>query len=518
MQRKKLALRQALALASAPALVAALTGWPAAARAEAPKLEIPFERYQLDNGLTVILSEDHTVPTVTVNVMVHVGSRFEAPKRTGFAHLFEHLMFMGTDRVPTGKYDEWMEAEGGSNNAWTSEDRTDFFDVGPAHSLPLLLWLEADRLGALGATMTQEKLEVQRKVVRKERQQRTENQPYMKGIELRLPELLYPEGHPYHHPVIGSHEDLEAATLDDVKGFFAQNYVPSNMSLVVAGDFDAKATKVTIQKLFDTLPKAPAPAEPPRPPVPKLTHAVRETLEDDVQLAKIVMAWHSPARFQPGDAELDLLSNVLDHGKASRLYKALVFDKELAQSVSATQESRDLSGQFTLEIVARPKVDLAEIERVVDAELAKLAKEPVTQAELDRARNDYETGFVRQLESVENRASQLNAYQTYVGDPGFIQKDLERYRSVTRDTLFATAKSVLDPEARVVLRIVPKGTSAESSKTDASKPARAAGEAKPPAKPETKPATKPSDKAPAPKPQGDKKSPQRPETKKGGAK
>ncbi len=445
------ALASAFALAAAPAL------------ADGPKLDIPFERYQLDNGLTIILSEDHTVPLVTVNVMVRVGARFEAVKRTGFAHLFEHLMFMGTDRAPTGKFDEWMEAEGGSNNAWTSEDRTDFFDVGPAHTLPLLLWLEADRLGSLGATMTQEKLEAQRKVVRKERQQRTENQPYRKGIELRLPELLYPEGHPYHHPVIGSHEDLEAATVDDVKGFFAEYYVPANMSVVVAGDFDAQATKPLIQKYLGTIAKAKAPPEPKAPPPTKLDHVVRETVEDDVKLSKIVMAWHSPARFSAGDAELDLLSDVLDHGKASRLYKALVFDKELAQSVSASQDSRDLGGQFTVEITARPKADLDEIERVVDAEIAKLTKEPVSQAELDRARNDYETGFVKELESVENRASQLNAYQTYLGDPGFIQKDLDRYRGVTRDSLFATAKSVLDPNARVVLRIVPKPDADEAS-------------------------------------------------------
>ena len=182
-RRRPFAFALALSL-SVPLVVAA-----APALADGGKLDIPFERYKLDNGLTVILSEDHTVPTVAVNVMVHVGSRFEAAHRSGFAHLFEHLMFMGTDRTPTGKFDEWMESEGSSNNAWTSEDRTDFFDVGPSHTLPLLLWLEADRLGALGATMTQEKLEAQRKVVRKERQQRIENQPYQKGVELRLPEL-----------------------------------------------------------------------------------------------------------------------------------------------------------------------------------------------------------------------------------------------------------------------------------------------------------------------------------------
>ena len=212
-------------------------------------LHVPFEKYQLKNGLTVVLAPDHTVPIVAVNNMVRVGSRFEANGRTGFAHLFEHLMFMGTERVPTGVFDQTMEKQGGWNNAWTSEDRTDYFEVGPAHVLPLFLWLEADRLSALGSTMTQEKLDAQRNVVRNERRQRSENEPYAK-VELRLPELLYPEGHPYHHPVIGSHADLEAATVADVKRFFAEHYVPNNMSLVVAGDFDVAATKADVERMF----------------------------------------------------------------------------------------------------------------------------------------------------------------------------------------------------------------------------------------------------------------------------
>ncbi len=441
-----------------PALVAlgaALV--PSVALADAPKLEIPFEKYKLDNGLTVILAEDHTVPIVSVNVMVKVGSHFEVAKRTGFAHLFEHLMFMGTDRVPTGDFDARMESEGGSNNAWTSEDRTNFYDVGPANELPLLLYLEADRLDALGKTMTAEKLEAQRKVVRNERRQRSENEPYGK-VDLRLTELLYPVGHPYHHPVIGSHEDLEAATVDDVKGFFSTYYVPSNMSLAIAGDFDAATTKPIIEKYFDILPTAPVPPPAPVAPDPKLGGVVRETIEDNVKLAKIVMSFHSPARFSPGDADLDILADVLDEGKASRLYKALVYDKELAQSVSAGESSQDLSSHFDIEILARPGVDLDKLEKATDAELERLTKEPVTQEELDRAKNDYETSFVHRLESTEGKASLLNSYETFVGDPGFIGKDVARYRAVTRDTLFATAKTVLDLKARVILRVVPKAT------------------------------------------------------------
>ncbi len=207
------------------ALVAAgLFAAPASAADQ--KLDVPFTKYALPNGLTVILHEDHALPLVAVNMMVKVGSRFEEARRTGFAHLFEHLMFMGTARAPTKMFDTWMEAEGGANNAWTSEDRTDYFDFGPSHALPLLLWLEADRFSSLGREMTEVKLNVQRDVVRNERRQTSENRPYGRA-ELRLPELLYPEGHPYHHPVIGSHEDLQAATVEDVKAFFSRFYVPT---------------------------------------------------------------------------------------------------------------------------------------------------------------------------------------------------------------------------------------------------------------------------------------------------
>jgi zinc protease len=219
---------------------------PAPRKDSAGEIAIPFEKYQLKNGLTVILSPDPDIPMVVVDIVVKVGSRFERKGLTGFAHLFEHLMFMGTARVPTGAFDKWMEVEGGANNAWTSEDRTNYFDFAPAHALPLLLWLEADRLSALGENMTLERLNAQRGVVRNERRQTSENQPYGKA-ELRLPELLYPEGHPYHHPVIGSHEDLEAAKVEDVKAFFATHYVPNNLALVVAGDFDVDETKTKIE-------------------------------------------------------------------------------------------------------------------------------------------------------------------------------------------------------------------------------------------------------------------------------
>lgn len=420
----------------------------------APKLAIPFEKYSLSNGLTVILHEDRTLPLVTVNLSVKVGSRHEEPRRTGFAHLFEHLMFMGTKRVPTKMFDGWMEIEGGWNNAFTSEDRTGYYDVGPAHILPLLLWMEADRFASLSADMTLEKLNAQRDVVRNERRQTVENQPYGK-VELRLPDLMYPEGHPYHHPVIGSHEDLQAATVDDVKNFFGRWYVPNNLSLVVAGDFDSKAIKPTIERIFGSIPRGEVPAAP-KASEAKLTKVLRETIPDNVKLPKVVMAWHSPARYAPGDAEMDLCSTILQEGKASRLYKALVYDKSLAQEVHAFQYSGDLGSYFSIEAIARPDVPIEKLEAAIDEEVAKITKSAVSAQELKRAQNQYETSFVERLQSIFQRASMLNQYESQKGDPGYADKDLERYRKVTPEGILNVAKTVLNPNARVILHVVPK--------------------------------------------------------------
>ncbi|MEZ4306566.1 MAG: pitrilysin family protein [Polyangiaceae bacterium] len=466
--RRKVWLAAALgAAAMVPGSIASadVPAAPAASPAASETLKISFEKYTLPNGLTVILHEDHALPMVAVNTMVRVGSRFEEKKRTGFAHLFEHLMFMGTRRVPTKMFDAWMEAEGGANNAWTSEDRTDYFSVGPAHSLKLLLWLDADRFAALADDMNLEKLNAQREVVRNERRQTSENEPYGK-VELRLPELMFPEGHPYHHPVIGSHEDLEAAQVTDVVSFFKRWYVPNNCSLVVAGDFAPDEVKGWITTYFAGIPKGEVPAAPAATDA-KLDKVVRETIEDNVKLPKVVMAWHSAARFAPGDAELDLLSTILDSGKASRLYKAVVYDKPLAQEVSASQQSSDLGSIFTVEAIARPGVKLADLEKAIDAELDKLRKKAVQPAELTRAQNQYEMAFFSQLQSVMRRASLLNAYETYKGDPGFLGQDIARYRAATPEALLAVAKQTLDPKKRVILHVVPKPEEKDAAKAGA---------------------------------------------------
>lgn len=433
------------------------------ATAEGGEPGIAFRKQTLANGMTVILHEDHSIPTVVVNVSYDVGSRFEAKGRTGFAHLFEHLMFMGTRRAPTKAFDAWMEASGGWNNAWTSEDRTDYYDVGAPTSLDLLLWLEADRLRDLGPLMTLEKLDAQRDVVRNERRQTSENTPYGK-VELRLPELLYPEEHPYHHPVIGSHADLEAATVADVKDFFATHYDPANASLVVAGDFDPKSTLATIQTYFGTIPSRGKAKDPGAPGFSDqkttLSSVVRETLEDDVELPKIVMAWQSPKHFGDGDAELDLLANALAAGKASRLYKALVYEQKLAQSVDAGQESGSLGSRFTVSVLARPGVSLEKLEAAIDKELAAVRTKPLGDDELVRAKNMFETGFVARLESVRERASLLNMYQAEKGDPGFMPKDLGRYRAATKEGIMKNAAQFLTPSARVIVRVLPRAAEA----------------------------------------------------------
>jgi predicted Zn-dependent peptidase len=410
--------------------------------------------------MVVILSEDHSVPQVAVNVSYSVGSRMERTGRTGFAHLFEHLMFMGTRRAPTKAFDAWMEAAGGRNNAWTAEDRTDYFDIASSSALPLLLWLEADRMRDLGPLIDQEKLTLQRDVVLNERRQSIENRPY--GVEeLELPTLLWPEGHPYHHPVIGSAADLAAAGVADVKEFFATWYDPSNASLVVAGDFDAAKARAQIERLFGSIPSRGKPKDPgPLPAASSdfktaLQSVVRQTVTDNVELPKLVLAWQSPPHFSPGDAELDLLASVLGGGKSSRLYKRLVYETKLAQEVSARQESRTLGSVFVVDALVRPGVDVAKVEKALLEEIAAVREREVSTEEIDRARNGYEMEFVDRLQSIPERASLLNMYQAETGDPGFVQPDLDRYRRARPSDLLAYAKKVLLPGALVVLTILP---------------------------------------------------------------
>src|SRR5205814_751073 len=349
---KAAAILLAFALA-APALAQSQTGsMPAqAASVAASKIEVKYTQFTLPNGLRVILHEDHSVPMVSVNMWYHVGSARELTKRTGFAHLFEHLMFMGSGHVKEGEFDQWLEAAGGDNNGSTENDRTNYWINVPANSLELALFLESDRMGYLLDTMTPKTVDAQRDVVKNERRQSVENRPYGMA-EVAIGEMLYPDGHPYHWPVIGYMPDLTAASYDDVVAFFKTYYAPGNASLVVAGDFDSATARKLVEKWFSDV----KPGSEPTPitiPGVALTGVQKKTITDKVQLPRLFLAWLTPRHFEPGDATLDIVADVLAGGKNSRLYKRLVYELQIAQDVSAFQESMNLSSAF--QIVATPR-------------------------------------------------------------------------------------------------------------------------------------------------------------------
>ncbi len=415
--------------------------------------EIRFEKYRLPNGMTVILHEDHGLPVVGINTWFRVGSKDEPPGRSGFAHLFEHLMFMGTERVPGNAFDVIMESGGGANNASTNFDYTNYYSNGPSSLLPTLLWLDADRLEDLARTMTQEKLDLQRDVVRNERRQSIENEPYGKA-ELLITELMFPGDHPYHNEVIGTHADLEAATVQNVTDFFATFYVPRNASLVVAGDFDPEAVKPLIAGLFGTLPAGAPPTHRTAPPV-RLGRVERAVTVDQVQLPRISLAYHSPPAFADGDAEMDLVGAILSDGDSSRLYRRLITAEALASDVSAFQSSAALQSVFRVDIVLAPGAEPDRVEAIVDEEIERLRRDGVRADELARHQATIELAKLARLQNVGARADQLNEYEFHWGDPDGFKRDLDRYRNATPDSVGAWARRVLTPDSRLIVRVLP---------------------------------------------------------------
>src|SRR3990172_806151 len=349
------------------------------------QLSIPYSEYTLDNGLRVILHQDHTLPIVSVNTWYHVGSGSEKPGRTGFAHLFEHLMFEGSANVPEGKFDDWLEAAGGNNNGSTNSDRTNYWEDAPGNALELAIFLEADRMGHLLETMSPSKVDGQRDVVKNERRQSYENRPYGMA-DITLQENLFPPNHPYHWPTIGSMEDLSAASYEDVVGFFRTYYAPNNASVVIAGDIDTARTMELVRKWFSPIPAGP-PVPPIAPPAAYLTAEKRLVMEDRAQLPRLYMCWMTPPSFMPGDAEMDILGGVLTSGKNSRLYKRLVYDMQIAQDVGAHQSSEALESTFSIVVTAKSGHTLAEIEQVVQEEIDKLKRTPPDARELARIVN-----------------------------------------------------------------------------------------------------------------------------------
>jgi zinc protease len=426
--------------------------------AQHTRLTIPYTRFQLANGLDVVLHEDHSTPTLSVNCWYHVGSSREKPGRTGFAHLFEHLMFMGSPNVAEGMFDTWLESAGGENNGSTTQDRTNYYEDVPSNALELPLFLESDRMGYLPQSMTPQKVDLQRNVVKNERRQSYENRPYGMA-EIIINENVFPSDHPYHWPVIGSQEDLSAASFADVLEFFKKYYSPNNASLVIAGDIDPAKARAAVEKWFNEIPAAP-PLPPISAPPVVLTQEKRLITEDKVQLPRLYMAWLSPAMFAPGDAELDILASVLAGGKNSRLYKKLVYEMQIAQDVSAYQASSKLASTFQIVVTARPGHPLKEIETVVQQEINRIKSETPTAREVQRAINAYEAGFLRRLEHVGGfggKADLLNTYLVQTGNPDYCNEDLSRYRALDPSDVRAAALTYLRDDGRFILSVVPTG-------------------------------------------------------------
>lgn len=441
--------------------------------------ELKFEKYTLPNGLDVILHEDHSIPMVAVNVWYHVGSKNEKPGRTGFAHLFEHMMFQGSKHHDK-EFFEPLQKVGGAINGSTNEDRTNYWENVPSDQLELALWLEADRMGFLLPAMTKEKLDNQRDVVKNERRQGLENQPYAKAYDL-IPSLLYPKDHPYSWPVIGSMADLTAASMEDISEFFRTYYAPNNASLCVAGDFDPAEAKKLVEKYFSSIPAGP-PIDRLEAWSPKLEGVRRAVQQDQVSLPRLFMVWHSPASYTPGDAEMDILSGILTFGKTSRLYKALVYDQQIAQDVSSAQFSQEIGSVFLIQATAREGHTLEELEKGIDSELIKLFAKGITPEELSQMQNVSEAQFVRSLALVGGfggRADRLNEYNTFLGDPGKLEWDRERYSKATTAGVDRYTKDTLDLNRRAILYVVPQGTlQASEGKLDRNVQPKSAGERK----------------------------------------
>jgi zinc protease len=423
---------------------------PAAAR-DIPR--IAFEKYTLSNGLEVILSQNSRLPVVAVNLWYHVGPANEEPRRTGFAHLFEHMMFQGSKHAGDGHL-QMLEAAGASNlNASTSFDYTNYYQTVPSNQLELVLWLESDRMGYLLENVDQRALSNQQDVVRNERRQRTENAPYGLAQEAVF-QTLFPEGHPYYGVIIGSHEDIQAARLDDVRRFFRQYYAPNNATIVIAGDFDPAQVKGLVDKYFGSLRRGPA-VPPAKAEAPSIAEERRRVVPSRVELPRVYLAWHTPPAYGPVDAAADIAANVLGGGRASRMYRSLVYEKQIAQDVSVFQYSLQLGSIFWIQATARPGHTAEELEKAIDEELAALRARPPDPSELEQARNRIETSQIGSLESISGLADRLNAYNHYLGTPEYVQQDVMRYRNVTAAAVHTFARDYLQPHTRVVVHAVP---------------------------------------------------------------
>jgi zinc protease len=417
---------------------------------------LSFTKHTLDNGLDVLLHEDRTCPIVAVNVWYHVGSKNEQPGHTGFAHLFEHLMFEGSQHYDRG-YFQPLQGAGATLNGSTNADRTNYWEVVPANALELALWMESDRMGYLLPALTEAKFSNQRDVVLNERRQNYENRPY--GLApMAMLASLFPPDHPYHWTTIGEIADLNAVQLDEVQAFFRRYYHPANASIAVAGDIDTDDALALVRAYFEDL--EPGEKVAPIQAAAVLSGETRIFFEDRVELPRLYVAWLTPAMFADGDADLDLGTDLLANGKTSRLFRRLVFEERIATDVSAAQNSREMAGYAQITATAAPGHTLGEIERAIVEEVTRLAAEGPTDDEIQRGRVQAEAQFMYRLQTIGGfggKSDQLNAYNVFLGDPAYFDKDLARYHTVTRESLQQVMTTYLDPARRVTLSIVPHG-------------------------------------------------------------
>jgi zinc protease len=417
---------------------------------------ISVARHTLGNGLDVLLHEDHSCPIVAVNLWYHVGSKNERPGHTGFAHLFEHLMFEGSQHHDKG-YFQPLQGAGATLNGSTNADRTNYWEVVPTEALDLALWMESDRMGFLLPALTQGKFATQRDVVLNERRQNYENRPY--GLApMAMMAALFPAHHPYHWTTIGEVDDLNAVALDEVRQFFSTYYHPGNASLALAGDINPEEALARVQAYFGDLPTGPI-VDRVTLPETDLDGERRLVLEDRVELPRLYLAWLTPAMFAADDAELDIAADILANGKTSRLYRRLIFEERMATDVVASQNSRESAGFLQIGATATPGRSLEALERVINEEITRLADEGPTADEMEREHVQAEAQFIFRLRNVGGfggKSDQLNAYNTFLDDPHFFPRDLQRYQLATAASVQAAVRRYLDHPRRVALSVVPR--------------------------------------------------------------
>jgi zinc protease len=430
-------------------VVAILFGMPFAS---AQLKEVEFVEYDLDNGLHVILHEDHSVPIVAVTVMYHVGSKNENPDRTGFAHFFEHLLFEGSENIGRGEFDKYIQNAGGRNNANTTYDRTFYYELMPSNHLGTGLWLESERM--LHAKVDEKGVETQRQVVKEERRQRVDNQPYGSIIEESMKRAF--TTHPYRWPVIGSMDHLDAAQEEDYKQFYADFYVPNNAVLSIAGDIDIKEAKAMIQKYFGPIPKGKKPVYRPDIVEPPLAGEVRDTIFDNIQLPAVVQTYRIPAQGTEDFYAVSMLSTLLSQGESSRLYKALVDEQEKALFVGNFPLPLEDPGAALAFGITNMGVDPQDLENAMDAEIEKVMNELIPEDEFQKLQNQVEADFITSNSTIAGIAESLADYHMYYGDANLINTEISRYMEVTREDIQRVAKKYFNKNNRVVLYYLPK--------------------------------------------------------------